>query len=76
MVKSGMTKLTYKEKKDLPDSEFAVPDERKYPIEDETHARDALARVSRFGTPEEKKEVCEAVASRYPEIHEKHCPMH
>ena len=69
-------KLTYKEKKELPDSEFAVPGERKYPIEDETHARDALARVSRFGTPKEKKLVCEAVAKRYPEIHEKHCPMH
>jgi len=71
-----MAKLTYGEKKELPDSEFAVQEERKYPIEDEAHARDALARVSRFGTAEEKKKVCEAVAKRYPEIHEKHCPMH
>jgi hypothetical protein len=71
-----MTKITYKEKKELPDSEFAVPEERKYPIEDEAHARDALSRVSRFGTPEEKKEVYKAVAARYPDIHEKHCPMH
>jgi hypothetical protein len=49
---------------------------RKYPIENEAHARNALARVSRFGTPEEKKMVCEAEAKRYPMIHEKHCSMH
>jgi hypothetical protein len=71
-----LTKISYEEKKEMPDSEFAVPEERKYPIPDETHARDALSRVSRFGTPEEKKEVCEAVAEKFPEIHEKHCPMH
>jgi hypothetical protein len=71
-----LPKISYKEKKEMPDSEFAVPEERKYPIPDEAHARDALSRVSRFGTSEEKKEVCEAVAARFPEIHEKHCPMH
>lgn len=71
-----LAKLTYKEKKELPDSEFAVPEERKYPIENAAHARNALARVSQFGTPKEKKQVCEAVAKRYPSIHETHCTIH
>lgn len=67
-------KLTYEERKDLPDSDFAVilPDgTRKYPIENITHARDALARVSRFGTPSEKAEVVKKVHQRYPTIDEK-----
>lgn len=38
-----------------------------------THARNALARVSRFGTPREKADVCKMVAARHPEIHEEHC---
>jgi len=69
-------KLTYKEKKELPDSEFAIPADRKYPIENEAHARNALARVSRFGNSEEQQQVCKAVEKRYPEIHSKFCTLH
>ena len=62
-----MAELTSKGRKSLSDSDFALPG-RKYPIHDEAHARDALARVSEFGTSEEKAAVKAAVSRRYPNI--------
>lgn len=47
---------------------FAIPGERKYPIEDAAHARNALARVSQHGTPSEKSEVRHAVANKWPGV--------
>ena len=41
-----MTKLTYEERKELPQGEFVYPKTRRYPIEDAAHARDALAELS------------------------------
>jgi hypothetical protein len=41
-----MSKLTYGERESLPKSDFALPRERKYPIEDKAHARNALGRVT------------------------------
>lgn len=41
-----MSKLTSKERNALPTSEFALPGERKFPIPDASHARNALARAS------------------------------
>lgn len=61
-------KLSYRARQRLPDSAFAIPEERKYPIHDMTHARNALARVSAFGTPDEKERVRRAVYARYPEL--------
>lgn len=46
---------------------FALPGGR-YPIHDISHARNALARVSQNGTPEEKKKVKAAVHSKYPSL--------
>jgi hypothetical protein len=40
----------------------------KYPIDTPGRARNALARVSRFGTPAEKRAVHAKVRSRYPAI--------
>jgi hypothetical protein len=68
--------LTTKKRNALPIADFAVPSRRAYPIDTVTRARDALSRVSHNGTPEEKKMVCEAVARRWPNIHEQHCEMH
>lgn len=62
-----MAKLTAEERKRLPESAFALPG-RRYPIHDEEHARDALARVAANGTAEEKRKVKAAVHMRYPEI--------
>ena len=41
-----MTKLTTKARKAIPKSKFAEPGERKYPIEDKAHARNAKSRAS------------------------------
>jgi hypothetical protein len=63
-----MAKLTYKQRKKMKTSEFAEPGERKYPIEDKAHARNALARVSQHGTPEEKAKVRKKVEAKFPGI--------
>jgi len=63
-----MAKLTYAKRKKLPKRVFAIPEKRKYPIEDLAHARNALARVSAFGTPSEKRRVRAAVYKRYPSL--------
>lgn len=63
-------KLTYQERKRIPSSEFAIPEERKYPIHDKAHAKNALARVAQFGTPSERERVRRAVYARYPELKE------
>jgi hypothetical protein len=47
---------------------FAEPKKRAYPIEDPAHARNALARVSQFGSPGEKSQVRAKVHAKYPGI--------
>jgi hypothetical protein len=61
-------RLTGAERKALPKSDFVFKSERKYPIEDKSHARNALARVSQFGNSSEKAKVRAAVHRKYPEI--------
>ena len=65
-----MSQLTYKQREKLPSSDFVFPKDRRYPIQDIEHARNALARVSQFGSPEEQAKVRAAVYSRYPELKE------
>jgi hypothetical protein len=59
--------LTSKRRTALPNSAFAVPGERKFPIMDESHARNALARAA--GTKYEST-VRRAVCKRYPDMGE------
>ena len=49
-----MAKLTAAVRNNLPTSDFALPKDRAYPINDRGHAANALARVSHNGTAEEK----------------------
>jgi hypothetical protein len=63
-----MAKLTYEARKKLKSSTFAIPSERKYPIPDKAHARNALARVSQFGSSAEKAKVRAAVHRKFPGI--------
>jgi len=63
-----MSELTYSERKKLHRSAFAIPEHREYPIEDEAHARNALARVSEFGTSSEQARVRAAVHKKFPGI--------
>ena len=62
-----MAKLTAKKRNALPAKSFAGPD-RSYPIEDKSHARNALARVSQFGTAALKAKVRAKVHRKYPDI--------
>jgi len=62
-----MAKLTGKERKALPSKSFAGPN-RSYPIENASHARNALSRVSQFGTSELKAKVRAAVHKKFPGI--------
>lgn len=49
---------------------FAVKEhgQEKYPIEDASHARNALGRVRQFGDTSERDKVYAAVARKYPEL--------
>ena len=60
-----MTKLTAATRKKIPTGKFALPG-RRYPIEDEAHARNALARVSQDGTPAEKSAVRRKIGRLFP----------
>jgi hypothetical protein len=57
--------LTTKARNSLSRSAFAIPETRSYPIQDESHARNALARSS--GKPEAAR-VRRAVCRRYPDL--------
>jgi len=62
-----MSKLTSKARNILPAESFAGPD-RSYPINDMTHARDALARASQNASPELKSHIKAAVHRKFPSI--------
>lgn len=62
-----MAKLTTKKREKIPTKAFALKG-RRYPIEDKAHARNALARVSQHGSPQEKAEVRRKVHGKYPNI--------
>jgi hypothetical protein len=59
-----MTKLTTKARKAIPTKNFAGP-KRSYPIENASHARNALARVANK-SPELKAKVRAKVHAKYP----------
>ena len=61
-----MAKLTAKARKAIPGKDFAGP-HKSYPIEDASHARNALARVANK-SPELKAKVRAAVHRKYPNI--------
>ena len=76
-VELGEDKLSYKERQNLPKGAFALPGKGSgpegkqggsYPIPDESHGRNALARVSQHGTEAEKATVRRAVHKKFPDI--------
>ena len=58
--------LTEHAREEIKPKNFAIPKGKHYPIENETHARNAIARVDQFGSPSEKNQVYSAVAKKYP----------
>jgi len=76
-----MAQISYGARKSLPKSEFALPSKKTaanpagkggYPIDTANRARNALARVSQHGTPEEKAAVRAKVHRKFPSIGEDH----
>ena len=70
-------KLSSSQRNSLPSSDFAMPGKGSgksgkgsgsYPIPDASHARNALARVSEFGSPTEKSAVRAKVHAKFPGI--------
>lgn len=55
-------------RKRMSTSNFALPQQRKYRIDDKPHARNALARVAQHGTPSERKRVRAAVTRKFPSL--------
>ena len=62
-----MAKLTTKERNNLSGSQFAGPD-RSYPIENASHARNALARASQHASPELQAKIKAKVRRKFPNI--------
>ena len=62
-----MAKLTAGKRNALPGKAFAGPD-RSYPVNDMSPARNALSRVSQFGTAELKARVRAKVHKKFPTI--------
>ncbi len=62
-----MAKLTKKTRAAIPTKSFAGP-ARSYPIENASHARNALARVSEYGDPALQARVRAAVHRKYPSL--------
>jgi hypothetical protein len=83
MAKKGWMKkghLTAKARQSMPKSDFALPGKGEgpkgagagsYPIPDASHARNALARVSQHGSPEQKAKVRAKVHAKFPNIGKK-----
>ena len=63
-----MSRLTPRGRTRIKRTNFALPKERKYPIHDLAHARNALARVAQYGTASEKRRVRAAVVRKYPSL--------
>jgi hypothetical protein len=61
-------KLTYSKRKALKKSSFVFPGKRSYPIQNISHARNALARVAQHGSPAEQARVRAAVHHKFPSI--------
>lgn len=62
-----MSKLTARARDKLPAKDFAGPD-GSYPVNDMSHARNALSRVSEFGTESLKAQVRAKVHKKFPGI--------
>jgi len=62
-----MAVLTAAARKKIPAKSFALPGGR-YPIEDEAHARNALARASQHASPAEQATIKRKVRAKFPGI--------
>lgn len=77
MAKGFRKPLTADQRQSMPKSDFALPGHGEgpkgagagsYPIPDASHGRNALSRVSRYGSSAEKAKVRAAVHRKFPDI--------
>lgn len=62
-----MAKLTSEERNSLPAEDFAGPN-RSYPVENASHARNALARAAQHALPALKAKIAAKVHKKFPDI--------
>ena len=63
-------KLTTNKRNRMRSSSIALPEKRAYPINDKSHARNALSRLHN-ATPAEQKTIKKAIDKRYPGLRKK-----
>lgn len=63
-----MARLTAERRGELPSSVFAIPGKRAYPLSDEAHARNALARGAQHASSSELATIRRKVKAKYPGI--------
>lgn len=64
-----MAKLNAARRNALPTSDFALPKARKFPLNDKSHARNALARAA-HKSPAVQAAVKRKVHAKFPSIHQ------
>jgi hypothetical protein len=52
----------------MPASDFGLPAQRRYRIDDPAHARDALGRAKANATPVQQAQIRKRVAAKYPSM--------
>lgn len=67
-TKTSTKKLSAKSRSKMSKKSFALPGKKAYPIHDNSHARNALARVAQHGTKAQQKTVRRAVTKKYPSL--------
>lgn len=60
--------ITAAKRHSLPASDFAIPSEESYPVDTKKRARNALSRVSTFGSDDEKAKVRSKIRNAWPSI--------
>lgn len=60
--------LSQAQRDDLSKGQFALPSKKKYPIPDEAHARNALARAAQFASKGEQATIRAAVDKKFPGV--------
>ena len=67
-MKAHDSSLSYARRKRMKSSSFALPRQRKYPLDTLKRARNALARVAQHGTKQEQAIVKRKVHKKWPSI--------
>jgi hypothetical protein len=60
--------ISAKKRKSLPSSQFALPGQKKYPVDTPARARNALSRAAQNASPSEQATIKRKVKSKYPSI--------